>query len=145
MTLSSPIQIGVYSDDILIETVQKDGKTSDVLPLMFANLLKKYKINNIVYLNGPGSYMAIKVAYIFLKTISIVNNISFQSSSAFNFNKNSPIKSLGKKYFIKDENSGEIIITNLENKKLVDFALPKKLNRDLFSDETLPNYHLPAV
>ena len=41
--------------------------------------------------------MAIKVAYLFLKTISISKNIELESCSGFEFNKNSPIKALGKK------------------------------------------------
>ncbi|XPV52291.1 MAG: hypothetical protein ACNI3H_07725 [Halarcobacter ebronensis] len=47
--------------------------------------------------------MAIKVAYIFLKTLRITKNIPLYASNGFNFNNNSPIKALGKKYFIKED------------------------------------------
>ena len=68
VSISSPILIGIYKDDILIDTIQSEGKTSDILPSIFDELLKKYSITNIYYANGPGSYMAIKISYVFLKT-----------------------------------------------------------------------------
>ena len=40
--------------------------------------------------------MAIKVAYIFLKTISITRSIDLYACEGFEFNQNSPIKALGK-------------------------------------------------
>jgi hypothetical protein len=88
--------------------------------------------------------MAIKVAYVFLKTLSITKNIELKSCSGFEFNGNSPIKALGKKYFINDENG--IKVDFLDNKSTMsDFKLPDLLENINFSDETLPIYNLPAV
>ena len=145
ISISNPILVGIYENDNLLETISSDGKTSDVLPDIFRNIIKKYSITSILYANGPGSYMAIKVAYIFLKTLCITNNINFKAADAFNFNNNSPIKALGKKYFFKAQND-KIIIDFLEdNEEIKDFTLPDKLNRSIFTNNTLPNYNLPAV
>lgn len=143
--LSSPILVGIYKNNTLISTIKKEGKTSEVLPLIFEELLNKYKINNIIYVNGPGSYMAIKVAYIFLKTISISKKINFLSVSGFELNNNSPIKALGKRYFIQDENKNISMRFLKENETLNDFILVKNLNISEYTKETLPNYQLPAV
>jgi len=143
--LSSPILVGIYKNNTLISTIKKEGKTSEVLPLIFEELLNKYKINNIIYVNGPGSYMAIKVAYIFLKTISISKKINFLSVSGFELNNNSPIKALGKRYFVQDENKNISMRFLKENETLNDFILVKNLNISEYTKETLPNYQLPAV
>ena len=143
--IAVPILIGVYEDNILIKTINKDGKTSDILPEIIDQLLQEFEITNIFYVNGPGSYMAIKIGYIFLKTISIVKNITFKATSGFNFNNNSPIKALGKKYFFNG-NDGKIEVKFLtDNDKLEEFSLPKHLEKNIFYNDCLPNYNLPAV
>ncbi len=144
ISIANPIAIGIYKDEKLVKTILQDGKTSDVLPMIFDKILKEYNIKEILYVNGPGSFMAIKVAYIFLKTLSIVNNILVKASDGFNFNNNSPIKALGKKYFFKSKD-GKIDINFLEDKKLEDFKLPQVLDMKIFSEDSLPNYNLPAV
>ncbi len=145
ISISNPILVGVYNNNSeLLEVIAKDGKTSDVLPLIFDKLLKQYRIKEILYVNGPGSFMAIKVAYIFLKTLCIINEISFKACDGFYFNNNSPIKALGKKYFKKK--NGKIEIEFLENdEKIEEFNLPKFLDDRIFQKDSLPNYNLPAV
>jgi len=144
ITISNPLLIGIYEDKKLIKEHKLDGKTSDLLPNLFEKLLKEYEINRIIYVNSPGSFMAIKIAYIFLKTISISKNIELVASEGFLFNENSPIKALGKKYFIKDEN--KIKVDFLEKDCIIrDFKLPMCIEKYNFNKETLPIYNLPAV
>ncbi len=147
ISIAHPILIGIYEDDMLIETISKDGKTSDILPSLFDSMLSRYNIKEIFYVSGPGSYMAIKIAYIFLKTISIVHNIKLYALSGFDFNNNSPIKALGKKYFFRETNNLEenIIIKFLEDSKVEEFFLPETIKNIKFSENTLPEYNLPAV
>jgi len=145
ISISSPILIGIYKENILIDTIQNEGKTSDILPWIFDMLLEKYNIENIYYVNGPGSYMAIKISYIFLKTLSITKNIPLKAASGFLFNENSPIKALGKKYFFNGQDD-KITIDFIEDlEELKDFKLPDDISNISFSEDTLPNYHLPAV
>jgi len=144
ISISNPVLVGVYENTVLVKTYEIDGKTSDGLPKLFETILKSFDINRIYYVNSPGSYMAIKVAYVFLKTVSITKNLPFFASNGFHFNNNSPIKALGKKYFINKD--GEIIIDFIDkNTKLEEFELPKQLNENIFSQDTLPIYNLPAV
>jgi hypothetical protein len=144
ISIATPIKIGIYKDDKLIEEIEKEGMTSDILPLIFKELLQKYEVKTIIYVNTPGSYMAIKVAYVFLKTICITKNIELKAASGFLFNENSPIKALGKKYFFNKND--KIIIDFLEEKSIIaNFKLPKSLDRANFSSDTLPIYNLPAV
>jgi len=148
ISISNPIQIGIYKENDLIETVSKEGKTSDILPCLFDEIFVKYDINEIYYVSGPGSYMAIKIAYIFLKTLSIIKNIPLLAVSGFDLNNNSPIKALGKKYFFRKNhklNNDKITIEFLQDTKVEPFTLPKKFNCIKYTKDTLPQYNLPAV
>jgi tRNA A37 threonylcarbamoyladenosine modification protein TsaB len=144
ITISNPLLIGIYENKKLIKEHKLDGKTSDLLPSLFEQLLKDYNIDKIIYVNSPGSFMAIKIAYIFLKTISITKNIKLEACEGFEFNQNSPIKALGKKYFIRNEN--EVKVDFLEKECIIhDFKLPMCIEKYNFNEETLPIYNLPAV
>ena len=144
ISISSPIKIGLNKNNELVKTYEKEGKTSDLLPEVLKEILEENKIQKISYVNSPGSYMAIKVAYVFLKTICITKNIEFLACSGFNFNDNSPIKALGKKYFFNKD--GEISIDFLDKDCTISqFELPEVLNEDIFTSNTLPIYNLPAV
>jgi len=139
--ISKPLLIGVYENNNLIKTIKKDGLTSDILPEIFDELLKKYEIKNIIYAKGPGSYMSIKLSFIFLKTLEIAKNINFLAADGFYFNNNSPIKAVGNSFFVKKEG----IITLSKNEKEGEFFLPKKLNFADFSKDTSPLYVLSPV
>lgn len=144
ITVSNPVLVGIYKDSKLIRNYALNGKTSDELPLLFKDILKEFDIKRLNYVNTPGSFMAIKVAYIFLKTLSISKNLEFRSCEGFEFNGYSPIKALGKKYFIKEENI--VKVDFLEKNSIIrDFELPKSIENINFNEQTLPIYNLPAV
>ena len=98
ITISNPLLIGVYENKKLIKEHKLDGKTSDLLPSLFTHLLNEYDISTITYVNSPGSFMAIKVAYIFLKTICITKNIEFTCRDMGNGNKSNFIDALQYKF-----------------------------------------------
>ena len=41
------------------------GAQYGYLPEVFADLLNEYEIKSVTYANGPGSFMAIKMSYLF--------------------------------------------------------------------------------
>ena len=61
ITLSSPIQVGVYKDNKLIDTIISEEKSSDILPKIYRELSNTYEIKKLFYANGPGSFMAKKL------------------------------------------------------------------------------------
>jgi len=135
--------VGIYKNNTLIYKYDTYEKTSEALPDIFRQIAKKYDITSLLYAKGPGSFMAIKISYIFLKSYSIVKNIPFMAVDGFYFNNNSPIKSIGKMYFVKEDNN--ITLDIIRKRELNDFQLPKILNKDDFSLDTTPLYVLPAV
>jgi len=143
ITLSSPIYIGVYEDGLLIDRIISEEKSSDVLPKIFSELSNKYDVKQLFYANGPGSFMAIKIAYIFLKSMSILKNIPLLATDAFYFNKNQPIKAIGKLFFVKV--SSEIKTQKLEIAPEVSFKLPAVLDYSEFSTTATPLYGIGAV
>ena len=143
VALSSPIQIGIYEDCILIETIVSDKKSSDILPLLFKQIFDSYSVENFFYANGPGSFMAIKVAYIFLKSLSILKKIPLFATDAFYFNKNEAIKAIGKLCFVKI--GSEITTQKLEIVPEASFTLPDVLDYNEFTQTTTPLYSIGAV
>ena len=143
IALSSPIQIGIYESNTLVETVVSEKKSSDILPSIFKSIFQKYDVENLLYANGPGSFMAIKVAYIFLKSMSILKKIPLLATDAFYFNKNEPIKAIGKLCFVKI--NLEIKTQKLENVPSGKFMLPDVLDYNEFKKITTPLYSIGAV
>lgn len=143
VALSSPILIGIYEDKKLIDTISTEEKSSEILPIIFKELLFKYNIQNLFYANGPGSFMAIKISYIFLKSISILKSIPLYARDAFYFNNNQPIKALAKLYFVNI--ASKIETQKLEKAPKSSFRLHDVLEYAEFTKETTPVYHIGAV
>ena len=143
VALSSPIQIGIYENNILIDTIISEKKSSDVLPIIYLEIFKKYSVKKLFFANGPGSFMAIKVAYIFLKSMSILKNLPLFATDAFKFNNNTPIKAIGKLCFVKI--SSEIKTQKLEIVPEASFRLPDVLDYNEFTTNTTPLYMIGAV
>lgn len=143
IALSSPIKVGIYENNKLIDTIISEKKSSDVLPLIFEDIFKKYNVEKLFYANGPGSFMAIKVAYVFLKSISILKNIPLFATDAFYFNENQPIKAIGKLYFVKV--SSEIETNKLLEAQEANFKLPELLVYSDFTTTAIPLYSIGAV
>jgi tRNA A37 threonylcarbamoyladenosine modification protein TsaB len=141
--LSSPLLIGLYKENKLFETITSEEKTSEILPKIFKKLLAKYTCKKIYFARGPGSFMAIKITYIFLKTLSISKDIELFATDGFYFSNNNPIKAIKKMYFIKENDK---ITTKFFNEEIeTDFKLPEILNIEKFSTDIEPLYILPAV
>ncbi len=141
--LASPLLVGVYEDARLIRSIESHEKSSEYLPLLFRELLEEYEIKALYYANGPGSFMAIKVAYIFLKSLSILKEIPLYGADAFCFNDNAPIKAIGKLCFVK-------IASQIETQKLQSvpestFRLPQQLVYEKFTPNAAPLYMISAV
>jgi tRNA A37 threonylcarbamoyladenosine modification protein TsaB len=143
ISISSPLLIGVYKDGVLVEKIERREKTSDILLKLLMNIANRYDYREIVYTNGPGSYMAIKLSYIILRSLEILKDIKFYGCDAFSLNNQNPIKAVGKLYFIKEK---ETIITKKFDKAIEEqFRLPTLLDEVEILDSNKPLYILPAI
>ncbi|MFK5974885.1 MAG: hypothetical protein QM493_00130 [Sulfurovum sp.] len=141
--IANPIRIGLYRDNELIETITSEKKTSQILLPILMKFLDRYDISSIIYTRGPGSYMAIKLTYIMLKTIEITRGIEIVGCSAFELNGANPIKAIGNTYFIKQK---ETIITKKYEQPIdVNFVLTKRIDNLNLDKESEPLYIIPAV
>jgi len=143
ISISSPLILGVYEEGELIETISSDLKTSEILLPLIREFLDKYDISTIIYTRGPGSYMAIKLTYIILKTIEIMRGIKCVGCSGFALNGGEPIKAIGNLYFIKEKET--IITKKYEQPVNVNFTLPQSIQDLVLDEESTPDYILPAV
>ena len=143
ISISSPLLLGVYEDGKLIKTVSSELKTSEILLPLITDYLDHYDISRIIYTRGPGSYMAIKLTYIMLKTIEILRGIECVGCSGFTLNGGEPIKAIGNLYFIKEKET--IITKKYEQPVDACFALPQSIHDLELDEESTPEYILPAV
>jgi len=143
ISISSPLKLGVYADNLLIEEIESSKKTSDILMVLIKDIIDRYDISSIIYSHGPGSYMSIKLTYIILKSIEIIRGIPLFGCSAFLLNGEKPIKAIGNLYFIKEK---ETIITKRFDRPIVqEFELPKDISDLDVVSGSIPDYQLPAV
>jgi len=143
ISIASPLLLGVYRDGELVEKIESKEKTSEILLKKLSELLKKYNYNHLIYTNGPGSYMAIKLTYITLRSLEILEGITFDGCDAFDLNKQNPIKAVGKLYFIKENNT--IITKKFDEVVEQRFELPSMLSEVTILNDNKPMYILPAV
>ena len=143
VSISSPLLIGVYRDGVLIEEIEKEEKTSEILLKVLMEIRNRYDYDHIIYTNGPGSYMAIKLTYITLRSLEILKDIKFSGCDAFSLNNQNPIKAMGKLYFIKD--SSKVVIKEFDEVLNQEFKLPKELDKITILDSNRPLYIIPAV
>ena len=135
--------LGVYEEGELVETISSDLKTSQILLPLIKECLDRYDISTIIYTRGPGSYMAIKLTYIMLKTIEITRGIKCVGCSGFALNGGEPIKAIGNLYFIKEKET--IITKKYEQPVDVKFTLPQSIHDLELDEESTPDYKIPAV
>jgi len=142
-TIAVPIQLGLYQNGKKIKALEVTGQTSDVLPKAVLALLEQYGIERIVYANGPGSYMAIKLTYIMLRSVEMLRGIPLFGVSAFALNGNQPIKAMGNLYFIKEKET--IMTKKFDHKVGQAFQIPNILDDIVLEKNSEPHYILPAV
>ena len=138
-----PIQVGIYSAESCIDRYEIDGQTSAVLLQQMEKILEQYSVSRIIYVNGPGSYMAIKLTYIMLQTIKLIRGIEFEGCSAFELNGGKPVRAMGSLYFIKEKET--IITKKFDEKVKQEFWLPDDLSTIVLDTDNKPHYALPAV
>lgn len=132
--------LGVYQENILIKKYTSKEKASEFLPKILNSLLKEFNFSRLIYANGPGSYMGIKISYMSLKTLSIVKNIPLYSISAFELNDFKPIKA-NKDFCFVYKKDGIV----LEKNTAGDFFLPLNLEKININNDNLPFYFLDVI
>ena len=102
--------------------------------------MQELEISRLIYANGPGSFMGIKVAYVIFKTISIVKKCEFCAVSGFELNKNQPIRANKMLSFVLLD--GKITLKKLP---AVSFKLPSNLLNLKLNNDTLPDYVISEI
>lgn len=142
LTIAPTQEFGIYKNNKLIEKLALNAQATTALPTAFLALKNRFEISSISYINTPGSYMAIKTAYVFFKTVCMIKGYEFLAASGFLFNGNKPIKAMGKSFFVPSATDVNI---ELKDYPISEFVLPQVLDKSLFSKDTLPIYITPAV
>lgn len=143
IALSSPARVGLYREKALFKTFESIEKTGEFLPLAFSEILKHYTIDTLYFARGPGSYMSIKLVYLFAKTLALTLGVRLRAADGFAFCHGKPIKAIGNLYFVKED--GKISTRRINEQGVALFELPQTIDEQYFGDEIEPLYILPAV
>lgn len=143
IALTSPLHVGIYEANHLIEEFHESEQTSEALPKIFETLLERYTPARLFFAKGPGSFMSIKITYIFLKTLSIALGIPLYAADGFMFNEGRPIRAMRQLYFVKNEQGIQTQRFELPQEQI--FCLPQIVDETLFETHCEPLYLLPAV
>lgn len=138
--LDKPISIGLYENDLLIKSIQSEQKASEAVPILLSEILADFELERLIYANGPGSYMGIKISFLSLKTLSIVKNLPLFAVSAFELNHFAPIRANKNLCFVY--NDGAI---SLQKGLVGEFFLPQCLKSLNLRSDNEPFYFLNAV
>ena len=128
-TMDKNISVFIQENNNIVDFIEsnKINSQAELLVYLVEELLKK---NNLSYedidcysvINGPGSFIGIKVAISFIKAIkSVYKNKKFIVNNVFDvlsFNENYDyilLKADLKNYYIKDKNNNINIINSFEN------------------------------
>ncbi|WP_299086056.1 glycoprotease [uncultured Campylobacter sp.] len=118
-----------------------EGEKADkFLIRKFSEILKTYKIKELIYANTPGSFMGMKVSYVILRTLSIALDVPLYAISGFDLSGFGPIRA--NKNFSYVYENGEIKMKKCAPAAL---SLPQDLSVLNKSDDILPNYIIEAV
>lgn len=142
LNVSSPFKLGVYEDEKLVKIYEKEGKASDVLPVLVAEATSEFEPCEIYYTHGPGNHMSLKIAYVCFKTLAITKNISLFGLNPFDFNGNSPIAAMAGSFFVHEE--GKITLTKTQSGN-APFVLPSIADFEALKQDEEPVFLLPAV
>ena len=152
---NAPTLVGVYDTNCnLVESHALAIPLSDGLVPLFVGFKNKgVEFKELYFVRGPGSFMALKLIYLFAKTLQITKNIALYATDAFYFNNNSPIKAYGNCYFIKENmesQSAESPKISLQTYSgaippIAPFALPQVLDLEIFGTELNPLYIFPPI
>lgn len=132
--------IGIYENNTLIKSLESKEQVSEFLPKALQDYLKDFDFEALIYANGPGSYMGIKISFLALKTLSISKDIPLFAVSAFELNHYKPIKANKNFCFVYD--NGNISLAKAE---AGEFFLPKNLQDLKLKQDNLPFYFLGAI
>ena len=138
--LANGILVGLYENDTLQKRFESKEKASEFLPVILNEILAEFSLERLIYANGPGSYMGIKISFVSLKTLSIVLGVPLFAVSAFELNDYKPIRANNDLCFVYE--NGEIV---LKKALAGEFFLPKSLAGLNLSKKNEPFYFLDAV
>jgi tRNA A37 threonylcarbamoyladenosine modification protein TsaB len=135
--------LGVYKDDVLVQSVVLERVASKELPTALKRLFDQYDFSEFIYVNTPGSFMAIKITYVTLKTFSLLMDIPLKAVEGFAFNDNRPIKAIGLLHFVKE--NGTITTKKFDKAVKQEYSLPQSIHSLQTYANNTPEYEIPAV
>jgi tRNA A37 threonylcarbamoyladenosine modification protein TsaB len=144
ISAAKPCFFALYDENgEMIEQESCDKPLTESLYVLMSAAERRYSIKRVLYVNGPGSFMGLKLGFVFMRTFALAREIDFAACDSFAITGGAPVFSHKNRWFVKNGSSIELI--RFENPPENRLIPPKKLNMANFSGDTTPCYLLPAV
>ncbi|GHV10482.1 glycoprotease [Campylobacterota bacterium] len=144
LSATRPTRLAIYGEDGgVIEQFQSDLPLTESLYDAIKAFDEAYAIERVLYARGPGSFMGLKLGYLFLRSFALGRGIDFLAADSFALSGGAPIHSHSKRWFVLE--NGSAAIRSFDSAPAEVLSPPERLDLTLFSAETAPNYILSAV
>lgn len=144
ISASRPMRLAVYDRvGAKLESFESDAPATESFYPLFKAIDEKYAIEKLAYARGPGSFMGLKLGYVFMQTLALARNLPFTAASSFVLSDGAPVQAHGKRWFAQEANGiGVKLFEAAPEDRLLP---PDRLDLNLFDTNTEPDYFMPAV
>ena len=144
LSAQTPLCVGLYdASGVLVRRYERTGQISQVLYPLFREIGAEFEVVALAYARGPGSFMGLKLGFVFLRSFAIAKKIPMRSASSFFFSAGAPIVATRHSaYLLSDD---KISLCRLESAPENRMQLPKRVDFEALDEPLEPLYIQPAV
>lgn len=144
ISASRPMRLAVYDRaGAKLESFESDAPATESFYPLFKAIDEQYAIEKLAYARGPGSFMGLKLGYVFMQTLALARNLPFAAASSFALSGGAPVHAHGKRWFVPQGN--EVSVQTFDPAPENRLLPPDRLDLSLFDTNTEPDYLMPAV
>ncbi|MGE4295437.1 MAG: hypothetical protein AB7E49_07045 [Campylobacterales bacterium] len=144
VSASRPMRLAVYDlGGNRLELHESDAPATESFYPFFKTIDDRYDIARVAYARGPGSFMGLKLGYVFLQSFAMARRIPFASVSSFALTRGAPVQAHGKRWFVLE--GGEVSVRAFETPPQAALLPPEQIDFSIFEAACEPEYLMPAV
>ena len=139
-----PFVLAVYDErNELIEQHASDQHLTTALYMITSEIDARYCVTKVAYIRGPGSFMGLKLGFVFMRSFALARGIDFTAADSFALTADRPVFSHKNRYFVKE--NGVISVQRFDQPQPNFLIPPLALDTTIFNADTLPQYILGAI
>lgn len=144
ISATRPMRLAVYDETgARIESHESDAPATESLYPLFKSIDDRYEITRLAYAKGPGSFMGLKLGYVFLQSFALARKLPFTAASSFALSGGNPVHAHGKRWFT--QRGDQVGVQTFEVAPEASLLPPERIDFSVFEPACEPEYLMPAV